>query len=85
MFGERTTIVFKLIYVFCTFLGTLTSLGLIIDFSDLMLLGMAFPNLIGCYILSNEIAKDLKDYWQRLTSGQMPTYSPVTVGSSDNS
>ncbi|MBE9137807.1 alanine:cation symporter family protein [Nodosilinea sp. LEGE 07088] len=85
LFGERTTIVFKLIYVLCTFLGTLTSLGLIIDFSDLMLLGMAFPNLIGCYILSNEIAKDLKDYWQRLTSGQMPTYSPVAVGSSENS
>ncbi|MEM6518759.1 MAG: alanine/glycine:cation symporter family protein [Cyanobacteria bacterium P01_D01_bin.71] len=74
LFGANTAIVFKLIYVVCTFLGTLTSLGLIIDFSDLMLLGMAFPNLIGCYILSNELAGDLKDYWQRLTSGQMPTY-----------
>ncbi|MFE4107692.1 alanine/glycine:cation symporter family protein [Almyronema epifaneia] len=74
LFGERTTLIFKCIYVVCTFLGCLTSLGLIIDFSDLMLLGMAFPNLIGCYILSNEVAGDLKDYWQRLTSGQMPTY-----------
>jgi AGCS family alanine or glycine:cation symporter len=83
LFGERTTIVFKLIYVFCTFLGTLTSLGLIIDFSDLMLLGMAFPNLVGCYILSNEIAKDLKDYWQRLSSGEMQTYAQVAVGASE--
>lgn len=85
LFGERTTIVFKLIYVLCTFLGTLTSLGLIIDFSDLMLLGMAFPNLIGCYILSNEIAGDLKDYWQRLSSGEMRAYEPVAVSSSDQS
>ncbi|MGB5973058.1 MAG: alanine:cation symporter family protein, partial [Nodosilinea sp.] len=82
-FGERSTLVFKIIYVICTFLGCLTSLGLIIDFSDLMLLGMAFPNLIGCYILSNEIAGDLKDYWQRLTTGQMETYDQMAVSSEE--
>lgn len=85
LFGERTTIVFKIIYVFCTFLGAMTSLGLIIDFSDLMLLGMAFPNLVGCYILSNELAADLKDYWQRLSSGKMPTYEQLAVGISEES
>ncbi|PSN19575.1 alanine glycine permease, partial [filamentous cyanobacterium CCP5] len=74
LFGERSIIVFKFIYVFCTFLGCLGTLGVIIDFSDLMLLGMCFPNLLGCYILSNEVAADLKDYWQRLTSGEMLTY-----------
>lgn len=74
LFGERSTIVFKYIYVICTFLGSLASLGVIIDLSDLLLLAMAFPNLIGCYILSNEVAGDLKDYWKRLTSGVMPTY-----------
>jgi AGCS family alanine or glycine:cation symporter len=82
LFGERSTLLFKIIYVVCTFLGALTSLGLIIDFSDLMLLGMAFPNLVGCYILSNELAGDLKDYWQRLTSGQMPTYDQLATSTS---
>lgn len=77
LFGEQTTIVFKVIYVTCTFLGCLTSLSLIIDFSDLLLLGMAFPNLLGCYILSNEVAGDLKEYWSRLTSGQMLMNEPV--------
>jgi AGCS family alanine or glycine:cation symporter len=77
-------LLFKIIYVVCTFLGTLTSLGLIIDFSDLMLLGMAFPNLIGCYILSNELAGDLKDYWQRLTSGRMPTYEQMLASASED-
>ena len=85
LFGERTTIVFKIIYVICTFLGAMTSLGIIIDFSDLMLLGMAFPNLVGCYILSNELAADLKDYWQRLSSGKMPTYEQMAVGVSEES
>ncbi len=81
LFGSRTTLLFKAIYVVFTFLGTLTSLGVIIDFSDLTLLGMAFPNLVGCYILSNELAGDLKDYWQRLTSGQMPTYEDQLAAS----
>ncbi|MEM6449532.1 MAG: alanine:cation symporter family protein, partial [Cyanobacteria bacterium P01_D01_bin.105] len=78
LFGTRSTIIFKCIYVICTFLGCLASLGLIIDFSDLMLLGMAFPNLLGCYILSNEVASDLKDYMARLASGQMAV-APVPV------
>lgn len=83
LFGERSSIVFKILYITCTFLGTLTSLGLIIDFSDLMLLGMAFPNLIGCYILSNEIAGDLKEYWEKLTSGRMPTYDALASASDE--
>lgn len=77
LFGEQTTLVFKCIYVVFTFLGCLTSLSLVIDFSDLLLLGMAFPNLLGCYMLSNEVAGDLKDYWTRLTSGKMLMAEPV--------
>lgn len=80
LFGERTTLLFKAIYVFCTFLGCLGSLGVIIDLSDLLLLAMAFPNLIGCYILSNEVAGDLKRYWDRLTSGDMLTYEQKLAG-----
>ncbi|MGB7086730.1 MAG: alanine:cation symporter family protein, partial [Phormidesmis sp.] len=79
LFGESSTIVFKCIYVICTFLGALTSLGVLLDFSDLLLLGMAFPNLLGCYILSNEVAGDLDNYWTRLTSGQMLMNEPVPV------
>lgn len=30
-----------------------------------------FINLLGCYILSNEVAGDFRDYWSRLTSGKM--------------
>lgn len=83
LFGRNTTIIYKIIYILCVFLGCLASLSVIIDFSDLMLLGMAFPNLLGCYILSNEVAADLQDYWQRLRSGQMPTYAQelATAGS----
>lgn len=85
LFGHDSTIIYKLIYIVCVFLGCLASLSVIIDFSDLMLLGMAFPNLLGCYVLSNEVAADLKDYWHRLNSGQMPTYAQelAVVGQDD--
>ncbi|MEM8545164.1 MAG: alanine/glycine:cation symporter family protein [Cyanobacteria bacterium P01_H01_bin.119] len=85
LFGERSTIVFKIIYVVCTFLGCLASLGVIIDLSDLLLLGMAFPNLIGLYILSNEVAADLKTYMQKLTSGEMLTHDQQLAMSSAGS
>jgi alanine or glycine:cation symporter, AGCS family len=71
LFGERSVILFKVIYIVCTFLGSLLSLSVVIDFTDLLFLGMAFPNLLGCYILSTEVAKDLKNYWGRLSSGEM--------------
>jgi alanine or glycine:cation symporter, AGCS family len=71
LFGERSAIIFKVFYIFCTFMGSQFSLSVVIDFTDLLFLGMAFPNLLGCYILSNEVAADLKDYWGRLSSGQM--------------
>lgn len=73
LFGVNRLVIFKLIYLFFTFLGPIASLSTVIDFSDMMFFSMAIPNLIGCYVLSNEVAADLKDYWQRLTSGQMPT------------
>jgi AGCS family alanine or glycine:cation symporter len=75
LFGQRTVILYKLIYVACVFLGAVVKPGAVIDFSDLMLLMMAIPNLIGCYLLSNQMATDLNDYMERLRSGQMPTYA----------
>ncbi len=75
LFGERTVIVYKLVYVVCAFVGTVVRPSAVIDFSDLLILAMAIPNLVGGYLLSNQVARDLKDYMERLRSGQMPTYA----------
>ena len=71
MFGEKSVLIFQGIFVFCVFVGAVVNLGAVLDFSDMMLLSMALPNLIGCYILSNQVASELNDYMQRLSSGQM--------------
>lgn len=44
---------------------------LIIDFSDLSLLAMAVPNLIGIYLLSNLLAREVKDYRKRYAAGEI--------------
>lgn len=75
LFGARRLVLYKIIYLVFTFFGPIVSFSTVIDFSDMMFFAMAIPNLIGCYFLSNEVAADLKDYWQRLVSGQMPIYT----------
>ena len=69
-----TVIVYKAIFVICVFIGAVVNLGAVLDFSDMMLLAMAFPNLIGCYILSGQVASKLSEYMDQLSSGEMQTY-----------
>ena len=74
LFGEKTTILFRLIFVFFVFLGSVTALGNIIDFTDMMILGMAFPNILGGVLLSPRIKACLQEYWQRLQEGRITRY-----------
>ncbi len=74
--GGRGLIIYKVLFLFATFIGSIAAPGPVIDFSDGMLLAMALPNLLGAYFLSNIVARDLKDYMSRLQSGEM---QPVAV------
>ena len=48
----------------------LRGLARVVDFSDLLLLAMAFPNLIGVVLLSKHIDADLSSYLRRLRAGE---------------
>jgi AGCS family alanine or glycine:cation symporter len=74
LFGEATILVYRVIFVTFVFIGAVTSLSNVINFSDMMILGMAFPNIIGGVILSPQIKATLTEYWQRYKSGEMKTY-----------
>jgi AGCS family alanine or glycine:cation symporter len=43
-------------------IGASVSLGAVLDFSDMMILAMSFPNIIGLYIMSGEVKIDLNKY-----------------------
>ena len=68
LFGDKDWIelTFKLVFCLCIIVGASAKLGAIIDFSDAMLLSMAFPNIIGLYFLAPVIRKDVKAYIKKL-------------------
>jgi len=74
LFGSSTIIVYRIIFVCFVFLGAVTALSNVLSFSDMMILGMAFPNIIGGIILSPQIKTCLQDYWGRLQRGEMKRY-----------
>jgi AGCS family alanine or glycine:cation symporter len=71
LFGEWASLPYKLLFCVATFVGAVLKLGSVLDFSDLMVLGMAFPNILGLLLLSGKVKARLDDYWGRLQSGEM--------------
>ena len=78
LFGDRTVNIYKGIFLFCVFVGTVVNLGPVLDFSDIMALAMSLPNLLGCFLMSGVIARELASYMGRLKSGEMLATSQVT-------
>ena len=71
LFGEKASMPYKLFFCLCVVFGSVVKLGNVLDFSDLMILGMAFPNILGLFILSSTVREKLDHYWGRLQSGEM--------------
>lgn len=71
LFGTRITIAFKIAFLLIVYLGAVIQPKILIDLSDLMFISIAFPNLLGCYFLSNDVALDMKSYMYRLRRGEL--------------
>jgi len=71
LFGSSTSMIYKFLFLTFTFLGSIVTRGNVLDFSDLMLLGMALPNLLGVFMMSGIIKRQLDDYWGRYRSGEI--------------
>ena len=52
--SKKSEITYKLIFLIFIIIGSSVSLGAVIDFSDMMILAMAFPNILGLLILSKK-------------------------------
>jgi len=73
LFGTRkiTNLIFQLFFLVCIVVGSSSDIMAVMDFSDMMVLAMAFPNMIGLVILAPEIRSDLKSYLIRLKRGEI--------------
>ncbi|MBG30859.1 MAG: alanine glycine permease [Opitutae bacterium] len=71
LFGDNSSKIYRIIFLFFTFLGSILTATNVLEFSDLMILGMAFPNVLGLFILSKLVHTDLEDYEKKLKSGEI--------------
>jgi len=76
LFGgsKKAEIIYKSIFLIFIVIGSSVGLGSVLNFSDLMILGMAFPNILGLVIMSGEVSRDLKSYFQKIKSGEIKRF-----------
>jgi AGCS family alanine or glycine:cation symporter len=71
LFGGQTILAYQLIFLAFTFGGVVfQDANVVLEFGDLMILGMAFPNIAGVILLAPLVKADLDRYFERLTAGE---------------
>ena len=76
LFGQNknTELTYKILLLFFVVVGSTVNLGSVLDFSDMMILAMAFPNIIGLLFLSSEVKEDLKKYLDKVKNGSIKKF-----------
>jgi len=75
-FGEKhlggrkvTNRIFQFLFLVFVIVGASTDIFTVMEFSDMMILAMSVPNLLGLFILAPEIKKDMNIYWKKIKNG----------------
>ncbi len=79
LFGDRSSIVYRVLFLICTFLGSIVSATNVLDLSDLMILAMAVPNILGLFLLAPKVRRDLDEYWRMYRSGNFVEPAPTPL------
>ncbi|MEX0945592.1 MAG: alanine:cation symporter family protein, partial [Balneolaceae bacterium] len=66
LFGDKSIIYYKAVYILLHFIGAITALGTIWAIGDIALGLMTFPNLIALFALSGVVYATTKDYFKRM-------------------
>ena len=66
LFQEGFAIYYKVLLLIIIVLGAMASSTTIMEFGDIMILGMALPNLIGVFLLRDRVKAALKEYKTKL-------------------
>jgi AGCS family alanine or glycine:cation symporter len=71
LFGSKTSILYKLIFLSFIIIATVVDTGTMVDFSFTLFLALAIPNILGLFIMSGDVKEYLKEYMQKLKSGEL--------------
>ena len=74
MFGDGSSMVYRVIFLIFVFLGSIITSTNVLNFGDLMILGMAFPNVLGVVLLSGNVKRELDTYWAKYKAGEFKVY-----------
>lgn len=74
LFGPGASKYYKALFLLFVFLGSIITSTNILDFGDLMILGMSLPNLFGVLLLSGKVRVALDGYWRSLNAGEFKEY-----------
>lgn len=75
-FGSRkyAANIYRALFLIFIVIGSSSTMGAVTDFSDMMILSMGIPNVLGLLIMAPEVKRDLKDYLARVKSGEIKKY-----------
>ncbi len=74
LFGQGASMAYKILFLVFVVLGSIVRAQNVLDFGDLMILVMAFPNILGLYFLKGFVTKDLQEYESELQAGNFKTF-----------
>ena len=74
LFGDASSMIYKMIFLVFVFLGSVVSATNVLEFGDLMILGMAFPNVFGVVLLSGKVRGLMQAYIAKLRAGEFKVY-----------
>lgn len=69
LFGDGASLSYRVIFLAFVFLGSVVSAKNVLELGDLMIMGMAVPNILGVLLLSGGVKRDLDEYWRRFKAG----------------
>jgi len=74
LFGFGSVRCFKVTFLLFTFLGCNIDAVSVINFSDMMVMGACFPNLLGVGLMLGVLKQMVDDYFTRLENGEMKRF-----------
>ena len=77
LFGNGTSMLYRVLFLAAVFLGAIVQAPKALDFSDLMILSMSFPNMLGLVIMSGIVKRSLDGYWAKYKAGEFVEYNKI--------
>lgn len=68
LFGRKHVKAYYFIYIAACFVGGVTHFGVVLDLADLLILGMALPNILALYLLRKTIKAEMVGYIAKIRS-----------------